>query len=125
MREDGVYLREKSLYLEHFADEVNLAFRKSLAKFFKGGDLTPTNDFLDAWVYLDDVYNELFDPMSYMALKVRWAEGGTFIDPVNYTDEYTVEPWEVGVFYSDEFGNTLTYEKIGVFKNELTPAEIE
>lgn len=122
---NGVSVKNNSLFLDHFNDETKLAFRKSLTTFYGGGDLTPTNDFLDAWIYLDDVYNELFDSMSYMALKVRWAEGGTFIDPVNYTDEYTVEAWEVGVFYSDEFGSTLTYEKIGVFKNELTPAEIE
>ncbi len=122
---NGVSVKNNSLFLEHFNDETKLAFRKSLATFYSGGDLTPTNDFLDAWIYLDDVYNTLLDTMSpYMAIKVRWAENGTFFDPMNYTDEYTVSAWEIGVFYSNEDGSTLTYEKIGVFKNELIPAEI-
>lgn len=122
---DGVFVKNNSLFLDHFNSETKLAFRKSLATFYNGGDLTPTNDFLDAWIYLDDVYNTLLDTMSpYMAIKVRWAGSGTFFDPMNYTDEYTVEAWEIGVFYSNEDGSTLTYEKIGVFKNELTPAEI-
>lgn len=121
----GVFVKNNSLFLDYFNSETKLAFRKSLATFYNGGDLTPTNDFLDAWIYLDDVYNTLLDTISpYMAIKVRWAENGTFLDPMNYTDEYTVEAWEIGVFYSNEDGSALTYEKIGVFKNELTPAEI-
>lgn len=121
----GIFVKSNSLFLDHFNSNIKLAFRKSLATFYNGGDLTPTNDFLDAWIYLDDVYNTLLDTISpYMAIKVRWAENGTFLDPMNYTDEYTVEAWEIGVFYSNEDGSALTYEKIGVFKNELTPAEI-
>ena len=121
----GIFVKNNSLFLDHFNSETKLDFKKSLATFYNGGDLTPTNDFLDAWIYLDDVYNMLLDTTSpYMAIKVRWAENGTFLDPMNYTDEYTVEAWEIGVFYSNEDGSTLTYEKIGVFKNELTPAEI-
>ena len=122
---DGIFVKSNSLFLDYFNSEIELAFRKSLATFYNGGDLTPTNDFLDAWIYLDDVYNTLLDTISpYMAIKVRWAENGTFLDPMNYTDEYTVEAWEIGVFYSNEDGSALNYEKIGVFKNELTPAEI-
>ena len=108
----GIYVSD-SLDLINFAQDIRTLMRTRLADVLDY-PIEGTQDFLDEWIWTEDVlWEKLFDGI-IQAIQVRWSVGGTFYEPYGYMEEYTVEKYERGCFYVDQDDLSLKYIKIGV-----------